>query len=69
MGRTLILVGSGLVILGALLVLGEKLPVKLGRLPGDVIIKGKNTTIYFPWVTSLLVSALLTLAMWLFGRR
>jgi hypothetical protein len=68
-GRTLILVGIGLIIVGALVMLGEKLPIKLGRLPGDILIKGKNTTFYFPLVTSLLLSALLTLVMWLFGRR
>jgi hypothetical protein len=68
-GRTLILVGIGLIIVGALVMLGEKLPVKLGRLPGDILIKSKNTTFYLPLVTSLLVSALLTLVMWLFGRR
>ena len=58
-----------LVALGLLLTLGEKLPIRLGRLPGDIVIRGKNTTFYFPLVTSLLVSALLSLVMWLIGRR
>lgn len=69
MGRLLIIVGLALVALGVLIVLGGKLPVKLGRLPGDILIKGKNTTFYFPIVTSILLSAILTLVMWLFGRR
>jgi hypothetical protein len=69
MGRTLILIGIVLIVLGVLVTLGEKLPIRLGRLPGDIVWRGKNTTFYFPLVTSLLLSALLTLAMWLFGRR
>lgn len=68
-GRTLILIGISLVILGALVMLGEKLPIKLGRLPGDIVLRGKNSTFYFPLATSLLLSALLSLLMWLFGRR
>jgi Protein of unknown function (DUF2905) len=69
MGRAFIAIGIALVILGLLLTVGEKLPVRLGRLPGDIVIRGKNTTFYFPLMTSLLVSALLSLVMWLIGRR
>ena len=73
MGRAFIAIGIALVILGLLLTLGEKLPIRLGRLPGDIVIRGKNTTFYFPLVTSLLVSALLSAllrsVMWLIGRR
>ena len=67
MGRAFIAIGIALVILGLLLTLGERLPIRLGRLPGDIVIRGKNTTFYFPLVTSLLVSALLSLVMWLIG--
>ena len=69
MGRAFIAIGIALVILGLLLTLGEKLPIRLGRLPGDIVIRGKNTTFYVPLVTSLLVSARLSLIMWLIGRR
>ncbi len=68
-GRTLILLGLALVVLGLLVSLGEKLPIRFGRLPGDIVVRGKNSVFYFPIVTSLLLSALLSLAMWLFGRR
>lgn len=68
-GRTLIFAGLALVALGLLVSLGEKLPIRFGRLPGDIVIRGKNSVFYFPIVTSLLLSALLSLAMWLFGRR
>jgi hypothetical protein len=69
MGRTLIAIGVVLVILGVLVTFGEKLPVRLGRLPGDIVIRSKNTTFYFPLVTSLLLSVLLTFVMWPLGRR
>jgi hypothetical protein len=69
MGRTLIAIGIALVVLGILVNLGEKLPIRLGRLPGDVVIRGKNTTFYFPLVTSLLLSVLVSFVMWVIGRR
>jgi hypothetical protein len=68
-GRMLIVIGLALVVLGLLVSLGEKLPIRFGRLPGDIIVRGKNSVFYFPIVTSLLLSALLSLVMWLFGRR
>jgi len=67
-GRTLIALGLILVVLGVILTLGEKLPIRLGRLPGDIVIRGKNSAFYFPIVTCLLLSGVLTLLLWLFGR-
>jgi hypothetical protein len=52
-----------------LLTLGERLPIRFGRLPGDIVIRGKNGTFYFPVVTCLLVSVVLTILGWLFSRR
>ena len=69
MGRAFIAIGIVLVALGLLLTFGEKLPIRLGRLPGDIVIHGKNTTFYFPLVTSLLLSVLLSFVTWLLGRR
>lgn len=69
MGRTLIILGLALVAVGLLLTLGEKLPVKLGRLPGDIVIERKGGTLYFPIVTCLLLSAVVTLLSWLFNKR
>jgi len=68
-GRTVIIVGLALVVLGILMTLGDRLPIKLGRLPGDIVIRGKNGVFYFPVVTCLVVSAVLSLALWLLGRR
>jgi hypothetical protein len=68
-GRTLIYIGLGLVVLGLLVMVGERLSIRFGRLPGDIVVRGKHTTFYFPIVTSIVLSLLLTLVMWLFGRR
>jgi hypothetical protein len=68
-GRTFIIIGLVLVAAGVLMTLGDRLPVKLGRLPGDIVVRGKNGVFYFPIVTCLVVSAILSLALWLMGRR
>jgi hypothetical protein len=65
------LIGLGLLVaaLGVLISLGERLPVRLGRLPGDIIIRGKQSVFYFPVVTCLLISVVLSLVLWLINRR
>jgi hypothetical protein len=68
-GRTLIAAGLVLVAAGLLVMLGERLPVKLGRLPGDIVIKVKSGAFYFPLVTCLLLSLLFSLVSWLFSKR
>jgi len=65
----LIILGLVLVTAGILVTLGGKLPIKLGRLPGDVVVRGKNGVFYFPIVTCIIISAVLSLVMWLIGRR
>ena len=67
-GRTLILAGAALLVLGLLLTVGEKLPIRFGHLPGDIEIRGKNSVFYFPVVTCILLSAVLSLAMWLWHK-
>jgi hypothetical protein len=65
----LIILGLVLVVAGILVTRGAKLPIKLGRLPGDVVVRGKHGVFYFPIVTCIIVSAVLSLVMWLIGRR
>ncbi len=67
LGRILIGVGLFVVILGVLLVLSPKIPF-LGRLPGDLVFQRENVTIYFPVVTSILLSVVLTIILNLFFR-
>jgi hypothetical protein len=69
MGRLLISAGILLVVAGVLVMLGERLGIRLGRLPGDIHIEGRRGGFYFPIVTCLLVSAVLSLVVWLFRRR
>jgi hypothetical protein len=68
-GRTLIIVWLVMVAFGIVVTFGDKLPIRLGRLPGDIRIEGKNGSFYFPVVTCLLLSAVVSLIMWLFGKR
>jgi len=65
LGRVLLILGIVLVGAGAVLVFGAKLPFRLGRLPGDIIYQGRNTTFYFPIVTCLVVSLALALFFWI----
>jgi len=66
-GKMLILVGVFIILIGLLLSLGEKIPW-IGRLPGDIIIRKKNFTFYFPLATSILISIFLTLFFTLFRK-
>ena len=64
-GKTLIIIGVIIVVIGALLVISEKANFPFfGKLPGDIHIKGKNFQIYFPIVTSIVLSVLLTLILY-----
>ncbi len=66
-GRWFIFIGLALVAAGLLFMLGAKLGLpKLGRLPGDIVYRGRNTTIYVPIVTCFVVSVLLTLFLSVF---
>lgn len=64
MGRVLILLGLALVGLGVVLVIAER-----ANLPGDVVFRGKHTSVYFPVVTCVLLSLLGSVLLWLFNRR
>ena len=67
LGKLLLLGGLALAGVGLLLMLGERLG--LGRLPGDLVWKRRDSTVYFPWVTSLVVSVILTVLLNVFLRR
>lgn len=69
MARLLILTGLGIAALGVLVLCLNKLNIPLGRLPGDVVWRRKNSTIYFPLVTCLILSLLASLILWFLNRR
>jgi hypothetical protein len=64
-GKVLLILGVLLACTGGLLLVGAKLPFRLGRLPGDIAYHGRNTSFYFPIVTCLLLSLGLTLLFWI----
>ena len=66
-GRVLLIIGLVLVVVGGLAMLGVRLP--FGRLPGDIAIEGERGGVYFPIVTMIVVSVILTILVNLFLRR
>ena len=68
LGRTLLLLGAVLIVVGALLYFGAKLPFRLGRLPGDIVHRGQRTTFYFPLVSCIVISVLLSLILWIINQ-
>jgi hypothetical protein len=68
LAKLLIACGVLLVLVGIVLLLSGQAHLPLGRLPGDMVYRGKNTTVYFPLATSLLVSAVLSVVMYLIAR-
>ena len=68
LGRTLITFGLILVAVGLVVTFAGRLPLRLGRLPGDIYVKGKNTSFYFPVATCILISIVLTVVMWILRR-
>ena len=68
LGRILIFLGGAILIAGVVLVLLGRTNLPLGRLPGDVLYRGKHTTFYFPLATSIVLSVVLSLLFYVIGR-
>jgi hypothetical protein len=68
LGKLLLWVGGILIIIGAAIVLAGKIPW-LDRLPGDIYVERRNFTLFFPLTTSILVSLILSLVLYLLSRR
>jgi hypothetical protein len=68
LGRLLIGLGLLLLAAGGLLLLLGRTGLPLGRLPGDIVYRGKNVSVYFPLGTSILVSVLLSVVFYLLSR-
>jgi hypothetical protein len=66
-GKLLIFLGIFILILGVFFLFGDKIPF-FGKLPGDIIIRKKNFTFYFPIVTSILLSLLISLIIYFFRK-
>lgn len=67
MGKSLIVIGLLLIVIGVALAFGPRISF-IGKLPGDIYIKKDNFTFYFPLATSVLISVIITLIMYLFRK-
>jgi hypothetical protein len=67
--KTLMIAGAALFAVGLVLALTARLPFRIGRLPGDIVLRGKHATFYFPLMTCLLLSLAFSLLAWFFKKR
>lgn len=64
----MVALGLVIVVIGAVLMLFGRTNLPIGRLPGDILYRGKHTTFYFPLATSILVSVVLSLVLYVIAR-
>jgi hypothetical protein len=67
-GKILIFFGGLLLVVGVLFVLLGRTHLPIGRLPGDILYRGKNTTFYFPLTTSIIISVVLSILLYVISR-
>jgi len=67
-GKLLMFLGGILLAAGLVFIFLGKTNLPIGKLPGDIVYRGKNTTVYFPLATSILLSVVLTVVMYIIGR-
>jgi hypothetical protein len=68
LGKFLIAAGGLLILIGAIVLLAGRANIPLGRLPGDINYRGKNTAFFFPITTCIVLSVLLSFILWLVNR-
>jgi len=68
LGKLLLVLGGVIFLVGAVLLLAGSFNLPLDRLPGDIVYRGKSSVFYFPIATCILISVVLSLLFWLFGR-
>jgi hypothetical protein len=68
LGKVLVFLGAAIVVVGLAFVLLGRTNLPLGRLPGDIIYRGKNTIFYFPLATSIVISVVLSVLMYFVGK-
>ncbi len=68
LGRMLVFLGGLLLVIGLVFIFAGKVNLPIGRLPGDIVYRGKNTTFYFPLMTSILLSIVLSLVLYFVNR-
>ena len=68
LGKAMVAIGLVIVVVGAILLLGQRAGLPLGRLPGDFAWRGRNVRVFFPLGTSILLSILLSAILYLIAR-
>ena len=68
LGRILVILGIALAVIGGIVMLLGRTGLPLGRLPGDILYRGKNTTFYFPLASSILISVVVSILLFLIAR-
>lgn len=68
LGKMLVLFGLLVAVAGLIFIVMGRMHLPIGRLPGDIVYRGRHTTFYFPLATSILLSVVLTLVLWVVGR-
>jgi dipeptide/tripeptide permease len=68
LGKALIFFGAIIVVVGAIMLAASRANLPIGRLPGDIVYRGRNTSFYFPIVTCIVLSVVLSLVFWVIGR-
>jgi hypothetical protein len=67
-GKSIIFIGIVIIIIGVILLFSDRLPFNLGKLPGDISYKKENFSFYFPITTSIIISIVLSLVFYIFGK-
>ena len=68
LGKLLVVFGAVVILAGVVLMVVGRAHIPLGRLPGDIVYRGKNSTFYFPLASSILISVVLSVVLYLIGR-
>ena len=68
LGKLLVFLGAAVVVVGLVFVLLGRTNLPIGRLPGDIVYRGKNTIFYFPLATSIVISVVLSVLMYFIGK-
>jgi hypothetical protein len=68
LGKLLVFLGGTVVVVEVVLILFGRTNLPLGRLPGDIVYRGKNTIFYFPLATSIVISIVLSVLMYVIGK-
>lgn len=68
LGKLLLILGAIILVIGAALLVAGRYNLPIGRLPGDFVLRGRHSVFYFPLATSIILSVIISLVLWLLGR-